>query len=141
MSFVQTSSALETILAEVEESVAHIMRAYSQTKEDVEITQRAIECCRFIREVVAANDAPAAALAGCQIGELLERLHLRAGICRHTASPPNRLVERAHRRDVERRAAYFAALRRGFSPAGASKKAAEKLGVTPKTIMRAVNGH
>jgi hypothetical protein len=135
------SSSIETLLAEVEAVVADIMAHPALSAvDDSGVTAWALDCCREMREAVNKSDAAGAAYVGCRLGERLAELRRLGDMARRLASQSSP-VDRAHERDVERRREYFSALNRGFSTAEACKKAAMKLGVSPKTIMRAVNGH
>jgi hypothetical protein len=131
---------LEILLTEVEATAAVILKQPELASLDAGITTWALDCCRRIRHALTKDDVAGAALAGCQLGERLAELHdlgTMAKRSRAYVSP----ADRAHARDVERRKAYFAALKRGFSATDAYKNAAAVLGVSPKTIMRAVTGH
>jgi hypothetical protein len=122
-------------IEEVESLVTHIMRAYRVTKADIDVTEQALDCCRRIRE-----DAASATIARCELDALMETLRSRASIARMYA-PLESLDDRAHREAVERRKAFWLEHDRGFSRAKACKRAAAKLGVSPKTIMRALDAH
>jgi hypothetical protein len=127
-------TALETLLAEVE----GITRTAIATA--FPVTGVALDCCRRIRDALASGDVASAAIAGSQLGERLVELREIGAMARRDAlyvSPTNRV----HGRDVARRQAYLAARDRGFSTTDAYKKAGAALGVSPKTIMRAVLGH
>jgi len=127
-------TALETLLAEVEDITrAPIAPAFP-------VTSVAVDCCRRIRDALAAGDVAGAAIAGSQLGERLAELREVGAMAQRDAAfiPP---VNRAHARDVKRRQAYLAARDRGFSTTDAYEKAGAALGVSPKTIMRAVLGH
>ncbi len=93
----------------------------------------ALETCRRVRDALTDGDAAGAALAGCQVGERLAEIRVLGRAAAYKSK-----VQRDHERDFKRRKAYFAALRRGFSPTEAYEKAAEVCGTSAKTIMRAV---
>jgi hypothetical protein len=137
---IERSNSTETLLDEVEVTIADILAQVEVAPLDTGLTTWALDCCRELRDALAKGDAAAAAYVGCRLGERLAEIRRLGDIARQAASyvAP---VERAHDRDVERRRVYFAEVKRGFSQADASKRAGEKLSVSAKTIMRAVNGH
>jgi hypothetical protein len=126
---------LNSPIEEAESLVAQILRAYQLTRVDLEVTAQALDCCRRIRE-----DSSSASLAGYELAALVERLRARANIARMYA-PIEGLDERAHSNAVERRKAYWLEYHRGFSHPEACKRAAAKLSVSPKTIVRALKGY
>jgi hypothetical protein len=132
--------ALELLLVEVETTAAEIEAQPELASLDAGITAWALECCRHIRDALTKDDVAGAALAGIQLGERLAELR-NLGAMAKRSSACKSPADRAHARDVERRRAYLAALKRGFSTTDAYKNAAAVLGVSPKTIMRAVTGH
>jgi hypothetical protein len=131
--------ALEALLAEVEQTAADIARG-ELAAVYADVTTWALECCRRIRDALTTGDAAGAAYAGCQLGERLAEIRERGDFARRAAAIKSP-EELAHERDVERRKAFLAARNRGFSTTDAYEKAGAALGVSPKTIARAVNGH
>ena len=129
--------ALETLLAEVEATAALILQVAELAALDAGVAAHALECCRRIRDALTTGDA---AGAGIQLGKRLADLRNLGAIARRAATCKSP-AEHAHTRDVQRRREYLTALNRGFSTVDACAKAAAKLGVSPKTIMRAINGH
>jgi|tagenome__1003787_1003787.scaffolds.fasta_scaffold20680542_3 hypothetical protein len=132
---------VETLLDEVEATTAEILARTECTAIDKDgITAWALDCSRELRQALAQSDASAAAYIGYRLGERLGELRELGEMARRLAlykSP----IEKAHDRDVERRRAYIAEIDRGFSPAKAVKRAATNLGVSAKSIKRAVDGH
>jgi hypothetical protein len=133
--------ALELLLVEVEATAAVILKQPDvMAALDAGVTAWALECCGRIRDALTTGDAAGAAYSGIQLGERLAELRNLGAIARRDAACKSP-ADRAHARDVERRKAFLAARNRGFSTTDAYEKAAATLGVSPKTIMRAVNGH
>jgi hypothetical protein len=133
--------ALEALLAEVEATAAAIKAQPDvMAALDAGVTAWALECCRRIRDALTTGDVAGAALVGCQLGERLAELR-DLGEMAHRGAAIRSPADRAHARDAERRKVYLAALNRGFSTMDAYEKAAATLGVSPKTIARAVTGH
>lgn len=118
--------AIVALLNEVEAAVYDIR--------DANFAAWTQQCCDNIRDAIAANDAVAAALAGCHLGERLADIRKIAQTAL-PSSPPR--LERARKKAVERCEEYWAARARGYSDHDACKQAAEKLGVDTKTIRRA----
>jgi len=133
--------ALEALLTEVEATAAVVLKQPDvMAVLDAGVTAYALACCRRIRDALTKGDVAGAALVGCQLGERLAELRDLAEMARRDAAYKSP-ADRAHARDVERRKAFLAARNRGFSTTDAYEKAASTLGVSAKTIMRAVNGH
>ena len=127
-------AALEALLTEVEAIAAVIMQG-ELAAVDAGVAEWALETCRVIRDALTDGDAAGAAVAGYQLGERLAEIRALGRAAAYKSK-----VQRDHERDFKRRKAYFAALRRGFSPTEAYEKAAEVCGTSAKTIMRAVKG-
>jgi hypothetical protein len=108
--------------------------------DDSEIVDRVLKYCKGIRTAADAGDVSAAAMVGISLGEILQAFRKIEDVIRRDESYVSPL-DRAHAAAVERRKVFAIWRDRGFAPTVAYEKAAEQLGVSTKTIVRAVNGH
>lgn len=138
---VQRPQQVETLLDEVEAITADIQARPECVAADIDgVAAWASETCRELRQTLAEGDAAAAAYIGYRLGERLGALREVGEMARRLAlykSPD----QKAHDRDAERRKAFWTERDRGFSDSEASKRAAAKLGVSAKSIRRALLGH
>lgn len=118
---------LADILNEVDSAVYAVKAAYP------ELAAWADERCEACREALDSNDAAAAATAAIELGQRLAEIRECAKLMRPSTS---RAREREHRKALERYET-FRTLERRFPESEALKRAAEKHGVSTKTIRRA----
>jgi hypothetical protein len=132
------AARLEKMLAEVEEIATDIAQSELASL-DNGLAAQAWDCCYRIRDASVTGNVAKAALAALQIGEILAKLRdLHTMVQRNAeyVSPLGRRMAKV----TERYGVYLAARNRGLSDFNAYKYAAKRLGVSTKTIMRAVNG-
>jgi hypothetical protein len=133
---------IDNLLSEIETTAAEILDNPDVQKplDENGTVERALELAQKMRCALQDKDPRAAADVGVSLGELLLAFRKLGNVVRLDASYVSP-VNRAHSVAFERRKAFQAWRDRGFSTSAAYEKAAEQMGVSPKTIVRAVRGH
>jgi hypothetical protein len=131
-----STAAIVSLLSEIESAVADIETWLPEGNDQA---AWATTRCNEIRDALMAADAASAAIAACQLGERLVEIRRLGETARRLAEHADAVEQRARDKIDQRKAVYFAERNRTFSDSEAYKRAAIKLGVTVKTIQRAVN--